>query len=156
MDIDVMLCDHAQVVAGKLFVSGAGIDMISLPAGLEPPFVLSFAAAGLIRVPWTATNSEHKLSFHLLTEDGRKPHLAGDAAEGGSDVAGEMRFNVGRPPQLSSGDEQLVPFAFNFQGLPLMEVGRFSLNFLLDGHEERHLRIAVTVPPSTSAHITSF
>ncbi len=50
-----------------------------------------------------------------------------------------MRFNVGRPPQIASGDEQMVPFAFNFGGLPLMQLGRYVITFSLDGTEARRL-----------------
>lgn len=150
MDLDAFLCDHAQVVAGKLFISGAGIDVMSMPAGLQPPYITHFAAAGIIRVPWTATNAEHRLEFVLTTDDGRNPHLAGPAAPGSAEVRGEMRFNVGRPPQVASGDEQLVPFAFNFQGLPLMEGGRYILAFSMDGTIVRNLRLTVLIPPTIS------
>lgn len=148
MDLDVMLCDHAQVAGGKLFISGANIDRMALPPGSPPPYVASFAAAGIVRVPWTATNVEHVLHFQLLTEDGQTPQLAGGAETGPEGIAGEMRFNVGRPPQLPSGDEQMVPFAFNFQGLPLATPGRLVVTFSLDGNETRRLTFTVEVQPT--------
>lgn len=147
MELDVMLCDHAQVAGGKLFITGASIDRMQIPSGMPAPYVVNFAAGGLVRVPWTATNSEHALTFELLTEDGQKPTLPA-AQMGANGIGGEMRFNVGRPPQLASGDQQLVPFAFNFQGLPLMETGRYVLLFSLDGSEERRLTFTVAVEPS--------
>jgi hypothetical protein len=142
MSLDVMLCDHAQVEGGKLFISGANIDRMAAQSG--PPYFLNFAAAGLVRVPWTETNVEHVLSFGLLTEDGADPPLPEVEGESGS-VGGEMRFNVGRPAQLSSGDDQMVPFAFNFQGLPIMQPGRYGLQFAIDGHEARRLTFTLTV-----------
>lgn len=152
MELDVMLCDYAQVAGTKLFISGANIDRMNLPAGTAPPYVANFAAAGIVRVPWNATNAEHRLTFRFLTQDGHVPELGGGVAVGEQGIAGEMRFNVGRPAQLASGDEQMVPFAFNLQGLPLATPGRFVLEFSLDGAVVRHLPFTVAVEPT----ITSF
>lgn len=153
MALDVMLCDHAQVASGKLFISGAGIDHMQIPAGTSAPYVITFATAGLVRVPWTATNTEHAVTFKLLTEDGQDPPLPEGGPRG---VAGEMKFNVGRPPHMASGHSQMVPFAFNFQGLPLMTAGRYVLVFSLDGNEERRLTFTVVLQPSAGFPGTSF
>jgi hypothetical protein len=150
MDIDVMLCDHAQVVANKLFISGANIDRMSVAAGTPPPYVLNFAAAGIVRVPWQATNEEHKLSFRFVTQDGQPPQLAEGVAVGPEGIAMQMRFNVGRPPQMTIGDEQMVPFAFNLQALPLGAPGRFVLEFSLDGTQVRNLTFTLAVEPRTT------
>lgn len=150
MDLDVMLCDHAQVAGNKLFISGANIDRMGVPAGTPPPYVVNFAAAGIIRVPWQATNAEHMLSFRLLTEDGESPQLPEGVAVGPGGIAMEMRFNVGRPPQLTTGEEQMVPFAFNLQGLPLATPGRFVLAFSLDGTPVRNLPLTLAVDPTTT------
>ena len=75
MYLDVMLCDHAQVAGDKLFISGANIDRIVLPAGTPPPYVVGFSAAGLVHVPWNATNVQHVLTSSLLTEYGDAPEL---------------------------------------------------------------------------------
>ena len=151
MDMDAMLCDHAQVFQGKLFISGAGIDLFTLPAGAQPPYQVTFSVGGIIRVPWTATNAEHLLAFRMITEDGRAPLIAGPVPGEGVEatLGGEMRFNVGRPPQLASGDEQLVPFSFTINALPLMEGGRLALAFELDGTEVRRLKVTVVVPSVT-------
>ncbi len=148
MDLDVMLCDHAQVAGGKLFISGANIDRMAVPAGTEPPYLITFTAAGIVRVPWNATNAEHGLSFRLVTPDQQSPELAGGAVVPEEGIGGEMRFNVGRPPLLTSGDEQMVPFAFNFQGLPLAEPGRLVIAFSLDGTPVRNLIFTVAVEPT--------
>ncbi len=145
MDFDVMLCDHAQVAGGKLFVSGASIDSIVLPPGSVPPFLVNFAAAGLVHVPWTATNTEHSLSFELLNQDGGSPLTV---EEEPFRVEGEMRFNVGRPPDVAAGSEQLVPFAFNFQAVPLGSSGRYTLRFCIDGTEMRRVNVNLIVQPS--------
>lgn len=143
MELDAMLCDYAEVAGGKLFVTGAAIDRMELPPEAPPPYSAAFAVAGLVRVPWTATNSEHGLRFRFLTEDGSDPELPEGANPGPDGIGGEMRFNVGRPPQATSGQEQLVPFAFNFQGLPLMRTGRYVVVLSLDDTEVRRLGFEV-------------
>lgn len=145
MYLDVMLCDFAQVAGEKLFISGANIDRIVLPAGTPPPYVIGFSAAGLVHVPWTATNEEHVLTFTLLTEDGDVPALPPEAGVPEDGIGGQMGFTVGRPPQLSGGEEQSIPFAFNFAGLPLMNAGRYSLVLSLDGVEARRVPFTVQV-----------
>ena len=145
MYLDVMLCDHAQVAGEKLFIAGANIDRVIVPPGTPPPYVVSFTAAGLVHVPWNDTNAEHTLSFTLLTEDGDVPELPPGAGVGAEGIGGEMAFNVGRPPQLTGGEEQNVPFAFSFQGLPLMRPGRYSLVFALNGTEKRRVPFTLQV-----------
>lgn len=143
MQIDVMLCDFAEVAGDKLFISGANIDRMFFAPGAPAPYLVNFSAAGIVRVPWTATNQEHTLTFQLKTEDGGVPELPEGAEVGPGGIGGEMRFNVGRPPTIGNGEEQLVPFAFNFQGLPLMKVGRYVLEFALDSNPERNLTFTV-------------
>ena len=147
MELDVMLCDHAQVAANKLFISGANIDRMSVPAGTPPPYLLNFAAAGIVRVPWQATNEEHTLSFNIVTQDGKPPQMAEGIAIGPEGIGVQMKFNVGRPPQMTSGDEQLVPFAFQL-ALPLGAPGRFVLQFSLDGTSVRNLTFTMAVEPT--------
>jgi len=148
MDLDVMLCDYAQVAGEKLFISGANIDRMLIPGGTPPPYAVAFSAAGLVHVPWLDTNVEHTLSFTLVTEDGLIPELPPGAAVPPQGIGGEMRFNVGRPPQLTGGEEQSVPFAFNFQGIPLMRSGRYSIIFSLDGTEVRRVPFTIQVDVS--------
>jgi hypothetical protein len=150
MELDVMLCDHAQVAGNKLFISGANIDRMAAPAGTPPPYILNFAAAGIVRVPWQATNAEHTLSFSFETQDGKPPQLPEGITLGPDGIAGMMKFNLGRPPQLASGDEQMLPFAFNLQGLPLATPGRFVLSFSLDGTPVRSLPFTFALEPTTT------
>ncbi len=51
MDVDVLLCDHAHV-AGKLFMSGANIDRFVFAAEAPAPYLLTFALAGVVHVPF--------------------------------------------------------------------------------------------------------
>lgn len=139
MDLDVMLCDFAQVAGDKLFINGANIDRILFPADDPAPHVVNVSAAGLVGVPWAATNSDHVLAFRMLTDDGEDPLLPGESGAERMEVGGEMGFNLGRPAELAAGDSQSFPFVFAFPGLPFLELGRYVLVFSLDGVEIRRL-----------------
>jgi hypothetical protein len=155
MHIDALLCDHAQVAGGpqsggKLFISGANINLFHFPPNQPGPHVLNFAIAGVVSVPWLATNQPHKLEFLLITEDGKVPELPPGAEVGPEGLGGQMTFDVGRPAGLPPGDDQMVPFAFNFGGLPLMRTGKYMIELRLDGEPEptRKLGFRVLQPGS--------
>lgn len=144
METNVLLCDHAEVAGDKLFVNGASIDRSIFPAGTQAPYVANFAVAGVVHVPWTATNAEHLLRIEIVTEDGRVPELFG-AQPPPDGIAGGFGFNVGRPPHLVSGEEQMVPFAFNFAGLPFARPGRYVIRLSIDGEPVKDLPYSVAV-----------
>ena len=56
-----MLCDHAQVANGKLFINGGGISRFFGP-GLPP----GTSIALLLLVPWEQTNAPIQLEFTLF------------------------------------------------------------------------------------------
>jgi len=143
MEINALLCDHAQV-AGKLYVSGAGIDSFYMAPNDPGPYVINFAIAGIVHVPWTATNQEHKLEFRVVDGDGQVPALGENAVIANDGLGGEMSFNLGRPAGLPSGDDQSVPFAFQFYGLPLTNLGRYVVDLSIDGSEMSHIPFRVT------------
>ncbi len=147
MELNAFICDHAQVAGGKLFISGAAINIFGVPAGHPAPYGIGFALAGTVQVPWTATNQDHRLNFRVVTEDERTPVLAGGAELPPEGLGGEMVFNVGRPPGLPGGEEQLVPFAFQLAGVPFMEAGRYIVVFRLDGTEVSRLPFRIMVQP---------
>lgn len=146
MNLDVLLCDHAQISGDKLFISGANIDRMVFPGDATAPYVLNFTVAGLVTVPWTATDQEHTMTFSVLTEDGKIPRLPAQAPAGPEGVGGMFTFSAGRGPNLASGDSQSIPFVFAFPGLPLMEGGRYVIIFAINGKEARRIPFTVSVP----------
>lgn len=155
MDIDVLLCDHAQVAGDKLFISGGNIDRMTFPAGTPAPYVAHFAVAGVVHVPWTATNAEHALDVEIVTQDGQAPLLGeGERPEG--PVGGGFVFNVGRPPHLLDGENQMVPFAFGFAGLPLAQPGRYVVRLSLDGAPMREMPFTIAVEGAGTGRAPSF
>jgi hypothetical protein len=148
MEIDALLCDYAQVAGGKLFIAGANIDRSFFPAGAQPPFLPTFAVAGVVHVPWTETNKQHVLNFDLIDADGSPVRIPAEVNPDQPVVRGEMPFNVGRPPILESGDEQMVPFAFNFQALPISNMGKITIKLNVDGADYKTLNFSIVVEPS--------
>jgi hypothetical protein len=111
----------------------------------------------IIHVPYTATNQLHKFEVYLLDADGQELPL-GDAPEGAEESDGKIRrwagqFNVGRPPTLQPGDEQLVPLAVNIDGLVFDRADAYRFVIELDGSREKSLpfRVYHVVQPGAVA-----
>lgn len=121
--VTMMLCDHAQVADGKLFISGGGWSLTGTPT---PPS----AVAILLQVPWAQANS--KIGFKLrLVDSGREtvtqPNLTGQLAP--VELVGE--FEVERPPGLPEGTQLEAPIAINIPPL-LLQPGRYTWELWID------------------------
>lgn len=139
MDVIAMLCDHAQVEGGKLFVSGAGISLVGAPP-VGPPYPVSVALAALVTIPWTATNQQHTLTIELVSEVGGGSSERVAIASGlppGADPADEgkivAQFTAGRSPIMHAGDDSLMPIAVPLHGLPLPRPGDYFFQFAVNG-----------------------
>ena len=127
MKATVLLCDHAQEVAGKLYVLGGGWSIFrGSPA--------TMALAIKIDVPWDEANVSHEVVARLLTEDGGDPLLPIPQGDGLAPQRIEFqgRFEAGRPPGLVPGSELDAPLAINIAGLPLA-AGRYEWQVTIDG-----------------------
>src|SRR3954463_13719016 len=110
MEIDALVCDHAEVADGKLFINGAGITVSWVAP--QAPHDIGVSLAAVIHVPYTDTNEAHTLSVELVDED---HNVVAPWVPPGVEAPGPVRvdtsFNVGRPPGLPVGETQLVPVA---------------------------------------------
>ncbi len=119
----MLLCDYAEALNGKLYISGGGWHQITAFQSVTCYVAL------MIGIPWGATNQRHRMRLTLCTEDGENVQSpAGEDIE----VAGE--FEAGRPPGVRAGTDLYSVMALGFQGLPL-ETGRYSFVFEIDGTE---------------------
>lgn len=146
MDIDAFLADSAEAVQGKIYALGIGWNTIF--GGAFPVTHRRIAVAMTIHVPYTATNQMHTVSLHLETADGVKVPIGvkpPEAPGGDPEVVLEMggQFNVGRPPMLPAGDEQIVPLAMTVDGLTFDAPGMYSWVVSIDGKPEKHLAMRV-------------
>lgn len=139
IEVDAFLADAVEAINGKLYALGAGWNIIYSAA-----FPMQHSRLGLgiiVRVPYTATNQNHTLEISLEDEDGTSQQI-GIGPNGRIDkVKGD--FNVGRPPALQAGDEQVVPMAIGIENLPLEKPGRCCFVFAVDGAERKRLPFRV-------------
>jgi hypothetical protein len=149
MEVNAFLADSVVVAEGKLYAQGAGwntINVQSLPAAHD-----RIGIGLIIDVPYTETNTEHQFSLHLEGEDGEQLPIA-DAPSGVETPDGKLRriegvFNMGRPPTLVAGDDQLIPLAINLNGLPFTSAGRYTFVLQVDGEEVKRLSFRVQQLP---------
>lgn len=145
MEVDAFLADSAESVQGKIYALGIGWNTIFCPSF---PVVHARVAIGItVRVPYTATNQMHTISAHLETEDALRVQLG--LSQGAADLDPtpvlelKAQFNVGRPPLLPAGDEQIVAFAMEVNQLPFESPGMFSWVISIDGVEVKRLPMRV-------------
>jgi hypothetical protein len=145
MDVDVILCNHAEALANQLFLTGGGVNMcIVAPA---PPHLVTVALGAVVHVPYQATNQAHKVRVTLVDSD-ENPVMAWlpDGSPPAPPIQIESEFNVGRPPIIEVGDEQTMALAMNFNNLPMSALGYYNFVVEIDGHEERRLPFRVMTP----------
>jgi hypothetical protein len=145
MEVDAFLADSVVSVEGKLYVQGAAWNVLNVT---KLPARQSRIGIGIIiHVPYTATNQLHKFEVYLLDADDKELPL-GDAPPEAEEPDGKVRrlgaqFNVGRPPTLQPGDEQLVALAVNLDGLEFDRADAYRFVIELDGSREKFLPFRV-------------
>jgi hypothetical protein len=143
MEIDAFLADSVVVAEGKIHALGAGWNVIN--ARGIPTRHDRIGIGFIIRVPYTETNQEHTFELRLEDADGHRLTF-GDNPQGEGRVEGfGGRFNVGRPPNLKPGDEQVVPFALNINGLTFENDGNYRFVIAIDGEDTKELPFRVTL-----------
>ena len=137
IEIDAFLADSVVVAEGKIYAQGAGWNVIN--AARVPTRHDRIGIGFIIRVPYTATNQDHNFELRLEDADGSRMTF-GDNPEGeGRIEALGGQFNVGRPPTLKPGDEQVVPFAVNINGLSFEKAGNYRFVISIDGDDTKEL-----------------
>jgi hypothetical protein len=113
----MLLCDAAQAVGGKLYVLGAGWNLI----GPDPtPSALAFQ----IDVPWDQANRKQRLKIVLVSDDGQPVMVSTPTGNAPAELTTE--FEVGRPPGLRPGTPLSVVLAINIGPIPLKPEGRYE------------------------------
>jgi len=148
MQVDIMLADFAEVHQNKLFITGAGINLLVVPP--VEPYRVSFGVGMTVTVPWTATNQNHRLRIALADSDGQIvpifqpfPGLAVPEEDRGAIVA---NFNVGRAASMEVGEDSILPIAFQLPGLELPHPGTYKMTVEIDGTELATARFRMFVP----------
>ena len=141
----IILCDYAQVHMGKLYVVGAGINLLTTPLA-EAPHPINLWAGVIVTVPWNAHNEAHRLNVRLEDQDSNSIPFAQQlpGAQVPQDFDGSVmgQFNVGRAPIMQQGDESLVPLAVALNiGVP--KLGPYRVVLTVDDEQVSVARFRV-------------
>lgn len=146
MRVTAMLADHVDAGNGKLYVSGGAWNQYTVTN--IPLRLPRIGIAMAIHVPWTATNHPHTFTVHLEDQDGntmqlgdKPPAQEGAPPEPLTELGGT--FNIGRPPNLTTGDEQTIPIPITVDNLLIETPGSYSFVIKLDGTEVDRLTFRV-------------
>jgi hypothetical protein len=146
MEVDAFLADSAEAVQGKIYGLGIGWNNIYVPTF---PAVHPRVSVGItIHVPYTHTNQMHTIALHLEGADGERLPLGETPPEQLDGETGQIleiggTFNVGRPPLLPAGDEQVVPLAMTINGLRLERPDMLTWVISIDGTPVKRLPMRV-------------
>lgn len=112
---DILLCDYAEEVNGKLYVMGGGWSRLFTPN--QPS---NMALAVKLTIPWNEANRLREIAVRLFNEDNEPvPNEQGETIE----LLGSM--DVGRPPGLRPGSNLDATFALQFRNINLDPGGYF-------------------------------
>jgi hypothetical protein len=133
VEASVLICDYAQVHQGKLYVTGAAVNLIATDS-VEAPHPIDIHAAVMISVPWRAHNQTHRLVIGLIDEDGVTVPLGVSPPDAPAETRGKVvaQFNVGKPAIMQHGDESLFALAIPLR-TQLPALGGYRLNVEIDG-----------------------
>lgn len=127
MEIDyLLLAEHAEVTASKLYLMGGGWDTMSVP---EAPANVRLMLAAGVRVEWDETNAPVPLLVRVDDEDAQEIFRL------------EGQMNVGRPPNLLPGASQLSQMTFAL-ALKLPRFGGYRVS-LTAGAEAAAIRRSI-------------
>lgn len=135
MDINILLCDAAQEVGGKLYVLGGGWSLLQQPYIPTP-----MALAMKIEVPWDQTNRAITIKAALRDADGQDV----DLGQGPIFASGEV--TVGRPAHVKPGTPIDLPISMQF-GPMALEPGGYVWELEIDGHVEARVGFRVMDGP---------
>lgn len=142
MELSAILCNHVETPNGLLYISGGGIDRVTVPQGAEAPWPINVAIAVQVKVPWDMTNKDHQLLIRLQDIDGQDVQLP-TGAETFGPFRAEMSFKVGRPEGLEPGEWQVINLGFNMPMLPIARLGSYLFTCEINGEELERARFKV-------------
>jgi hypothetical protein len=144
MTVKALLCEYATVSGTALTMVAAGLTHLNTRP--EPPHPIFAALAILARVPWNATDQQHRLTVELVADAG--------AGIGSEEVVARripinlreqtwlpesergiatFRFTVGRTPDMLPGGDTVFPLVLPFYGRQLPQLGSYFFHVDLNG-----------------------
>ncbi len=129
----MLLCNHAEVREGLLFVNGACVTRVwrkDLPAALDLCVAVVFDVAG------HEAGQQHEARLQVLDADGQ---TVVDAA---------ARFAPGSSPDRQPGEPMQAPAVFDLRQVRLKAFGAYDVPLLLDGVEYHRLSFTLLPTPT--------
>ena len=127
MRLTMLLCDHAVVAEGKLYINGGGWSVC--PSTPVPMFL-----ALKFDVPWDMADRAITLELRLVDEDGRPVRQHGP--QGDHEVFFGAQLEVTRPPGLVAGAPIDAAMAIGVPPFGLPAGRRFSWRLTIDGESK--------------------
>lgn len=121
--VNMLLCDAAQVAAGKISLLGGGLAVV----GPKPQ---PMAMAIHITVPWDKANVKHQWQLELMDEDGRPVTIRERP------VVAQGQFEAGRPAGLRPGSPLPMALAMTFPPMALPGGRAFQFRFSVEGESK--------------------
>lgn len=154
LEVNAFLADSVTTAEGKIYAHGVGWNL--LMATVLPVQHSRIGVGILIRVPWTSTNQSHEMQLRLEDADGCALPLTdkpeGEPGEKAYKVG--TNFNVGRPPYLAPGEDQIVPMSINIDGLRFEKAERYRFVISIDGTDVKNLPLRVVAQPQPRPILT--
>jgi hypothetical protein len=139
IEVQVLLCDAAQELGGKLYILGGGWQQIF---DLGQP--LNMALAIRLMLPWHAANKRMKLQIGLVTDEGEPVLTPPPLDQQPIRIEGDME--VGRPPGIKHGSALALTLAVPAYGMQLSR-GAYRWEVVVDGELLKSVPFDVVAPP---------
>lgn len=136
MRASLLICDHAALAGGKLYINGGGWTIHRRPGQMVIGLALRLWA------DWHEANRQMPIAIRLMDEDGQPVILNDKPVE----IRGTLEF--GRPVGIVAGDELTSNAAFNL-GVALAP-GSYRFELDVDGQllATERFRVASAKPPA--------
>jgi hypothetical protein len=117
----LVLADAVAALENRHFIHGAGWDTIYAP--MFPVTHPMMSVAVRLRIPWSDTNQPYAIEWDLVDAD---EHSILPAPLRGN-------VNVGRPPHLAPGSDQVLCLALNLVGIQFPRPGTYVVVLRIEG-----------------------
>ena len=139
MNVTLLLADAAQAINGKLYILGGGWSIRDAAAS-------PMAIAIKIEVPWTDSNTRHRLRLTLIDEDGQPVMVSMPSGEQPVEI--NSVFEVGRPPGLKAGTPLDFALGINISALPLRPDTRYAWHCYINDKTEESWQVSFCTRPA--------
>jgi hypothetical protein len=128
-----LLCDHASVREGLLFVAGGGITRIRRP---QFPAHLGVGLAAVLELDSLEVTRDHRFQLVVVGEDGDEIARV------------EADIRVGSTEAVKPGENVQVPLAVDMYQTMIPGAGAYELRVYVDGEHRRTVQFWAEPNPS--------